>query len=121
MWCRSGKEVDLVSFFKELFEEHREWLEERVEDMLDECYEPWKLGSTTFYPSNIVKEVDHILWEQIIEEEADFIMSEWIYTLNHTNFYDGDNLYDVLNEDYRLEDAMKEVEWKDEEKSPNCN
>lgn len=49
-------------------------LPERVEgfdDMLNDCYEPWKLGAMTYYPADILFDCDPIAYSQGVAEWAD--------------------------------------------------
>lgn len=115
MWYRNDKEIDLEDFFSELLEEHTEWVEERVESMLDECYEPWRFGAAeTLYPSEIVKECKPYLWTSLISDEKDYIISDWFYNINNGPVGDGITLYAVLQE-WDFENEMREIVWKDEE------
>lgn len=113
MWYCGDREIDLKDFFCELLEERRDWMEERVGVMLDECYEPWRFGAiVTFYPSRIVKECKPNLWEDLISDETDYVISDWFYSLDIANIEDGTTLYDLLQE-WDFENEMSKVVWKD--------
>lgn len=113
MWYYNNKEVDLDDFFRDLLEDNDWWMNERVEAMLDECYEPWKFGNITFYPSKIVKQIDEVLWDSLVAEEIDCVVSEWMYCVNHWTAKEGENLYDFLKE-FEFEDEMSKIIWREE-------
>lgn len=50
-------------------------LEEATCEMLDECYEPFKIGDIEFFPSDIVKRLDPRLFEELVNEYA-FALTE---------------------------------------------
>lgn len=120
MWKRNNEElVDMDWFLREQLDDNEGWVDDVVGDMLDECYEPWKFGGTTFYPSIIVKEVDYALYNDIVEEEKDRIISDWVYEIDRYVPNDGDTLYDFLNADYCFKNVMSEVIWEDDEEEEN--
>lgn len=51
----------------------REQLESRFDEMLDECYEPFKMGELIFMPSDILKSCDPVAYRCAV---ADFEDSE---------------------------------------------
>lgn len=117
MWVYNGEEIDdFYDFFNNLIDDNYEWLCEVVGNMLDECYEPWKFGSTTFYPSNIVKEVNEHLYKEICEEEKDRIISDWQYSIDRYAPTMNETLYDFLGVDWCFKDVLDKVIWVEEEK-----
>lgn len=116
MWMYKNVEIDdFYEFFSNLIDDNDEWLCDVVDNTLDECYEPWKFGSTTFYPSNIVKEVNEYLYEEVCREEKDRIIADWQYDIDHYVPAADETLYDFLNADFCFESIMNNVFWVEEE------
>jgi len=46
-------------------------IEDRFDEMLDECYPVFKIGELTFYPSQILKECDPIAYRIGVSEYED--------------------------------------------------
>lgn len=116
MWVYNGEEInDMYDFLDSLLENAEEWLFCVVDDMLDECYEPWKFGNEIFYPSKVVKRINNGLYEEICREEKDYIISEWQYSINHFAPGANETLYELLDADYRFKDVLDRVIWVDEE------
>jgi hypothetical protein len=46
-------------------------IEDRFDEMLDECYPVFKIGEMTFYPSQILKECDPIAYRIGVSEYED--------------------------------------------------
>lgn len=117
MWVYNGEEInDMYDFLDSLLENAEEWLSCVVDDMLDECYEPWRFGPTTFYPSNIVKEVDECLYKEICRDEKDRIISNWQYSIDRYAPTINETLYDFLEADWCFKDVLDKVIWTEEEK-----
>ena len=58
-----------------------EWITEdelvsSFDDVLDECYPTWTFGGSDYYPSQILPEVDPILYSLALSEHADYLASE---------------------------------------------
>lgn len=118
MWTYKNNEIDdFYDFFSELINDNEEWLNESVDTMLDECYEPWKFGNTTFYPSVIVKEVNEYLYNEIWAEEKDHIISDWQYDIDRYVPAEGETLYDFLNAPFCFEDVLGKVIWREDEEN----
>jgi hypothetical protein len=54
----------------------REHGNEAFDEMLDECYEPYKIGEMTFYASDILKNCDPIAYRIGVSEHEDFMAEE---------------------------------------------
>lgn len=57
------------------------WMElhdakENYDDVLDECYEPFVFGGCEYMPSQILKEVDPIVYEVGFQDHCDYLASE---------------------------------------------
>lgn len=48
-------------------------IEESLVQLLDEIYEPFKMGELTFYPSDILKSCDPIAWRMAVSEHEDYL------------------------------------------------
>lgn len=51
-------------------------LQERFDEMLDDVHEPIKIGFGTFYPSQILKELDPIAYRIGLSEFEDYLEEE---------------------------------------------
>lgn len=51
-------------------------LEEQFDEMLDESYPPIQIGSSTFYPSQILHNCDPIAYRISVDEYADFLQEQ---------------------------------------------
>lgn len=50
-------------------------IEESLAELLDELYEPFKMGGElTFSPSDIVKSCDPIAWRMMVNEHEDYLL-----------------------------------------------
>ena len=54
----------------------REELEELHDEMLDECYPPYKIGYTDFYASQILANCDPIMYSISVDEFADHLQEQ---------------------------------------------
>jgi hypothetical protein len=54
----------------------QEELEEMHDEMLDECYPEFKIGYSTFYPSQILANCDPILYGISVDEFADHLQEQ---------------------------------------------
>jgi len=54
----------------------QEQIEEMHDEMLDECYPPYKIGYSTFYASNILANCDPIMYNISVGEYADFLQEQ---------------------------------------------
>ena len=50
--------------------------EESLDELLDECYEPFLFGGVEYMPSTILKEVDPIHYDIALQEHCDYLASE---------------------------------------------
>ena len=68
-------------------EQHtQEELEEMFDEMLDETYPEFKIGYSTFYPSQILANCDPIAYQISVDEYIDFLQEqedeEWFIYLS---------------------------------------
>jgi len=54
----------------------QEELEEQFDEMLDESYEPFKIGTSTFYASQILNNCDPIMYQIAVDEYIDFLQEQ---------------------------------------------
>lgn len=58
-----------------------EAVEESLKDLLDESYEPLKIGDLTFYPSQIVADCDPAMWRIMLSEHETHLEEDgWTIT-----------------------------------------
>jgi hypothetical protein len=58
-------------------EQHtQEELEEMFDEMLDESYPEYKIGTSTFYPSQILNNCDPIMYGIAVDEYVDFLQEQ---------------------------------------------
>jgi hypothetical protein len=67
---RGAKLMDI----REKFDEQE--LEEQFDEMLDESYEPFKIGTSTFYASQILNNCDPIMYRIAFDEYVDFLQEQ---------------------------------------------
>lgn len=46
---------------------------EAFDEMLDECYEPYKIGKLTFWASDILRECDPVAYRIGVSEYEDYV------------------------------------------------
>jgi len=52
-------------------------IEQSLDDLLDEIYKPWQFGTNGFfYPSQILKNCDPVLYRIAVSEHADFMQQD---------------------------------------------
>lgn len=90
-------ESELSSFYRD-----EVFAEELVNNLLDELYPVYEIGDTKFYPSEVVRKLARPLYNQIMEEEVERIITDELYWLEQANPNDGDKLGDFVmpNIDY---------------------
>lgn len=64
-------EISMVETEIECFELDNEDYREQYEEMLDECYEPLKLGQLTFNPSQVLKRCDPVAYRCGLNDYVD--------------------------------------------------
>jgi hypothetical protein len=57
-------------------EKTQEELEEMFDEMLDETYPEYKIGYSTFYPSQVLRECDPIAYNISVDEYIDFLQEQ---------------------------------------------
>lgn len=70
-------------------------MEQRVIDILDECYPEIKIGSLTFSPSKIVQELDPIAFRCMVSDESD---ADGISEEIDGEYYDADEVQTIIDE-----------------------
>lgn len=98
------KQAEITSKQSEIDNFEYECLESEFDEMLDDCYETYKLSGMTFYPSDILKSCDPIAY-RISKSEY-----ESNYDLDDVEEYT--NLKDELES---LEDELSDLESELEE------
>lgn len=90
-------ESELSSFYRD-----EVFAEELVNNLLDELYPAYEIGSTKFYPSEVIRKLARPLYNQIMEEEIERIIADDLYWLERVNPNDGEKLGDFVmpNIDY---------------------
>nr|WP_298657222.1 hypothetical protein [uncultured Flavobacterium sp.] len=87
-------------------------MEQRVIDMLDECYDEVKIGGLTFSPSEIVQKLDPIAFRCMVSEESD---ADGISEEINGEYYDADEVQAIIDEVEEEEAAEAEEEESEEE------
>lgn len=104
MWIYADtlKEVEDMESELSLFYRDEVFAEELVNNLLDELYPAYEIGGTKFYPSEVVRKLARPLYNQIMEEDIERIITGDLYWLERANPNDGDKLGDfvVPNIDY---------------------
>jgi hypothetical protein len=57
-------------------ESSQQELEEQFDEMLDESYEPFKIGTSTFYASQILNNCDPVMYRIAFDEYVDFLQEQ---------------------------------------------
>ena len=104
MWIYADtlKKVEDMESELSLFYRDEVFAEELVNNLLDELYPAYENGGTKFYPSEVVRKLARPLYNQIMEEDIERIITDDLYWLERANPNDGDKLGDfvVPNIDY---------------------
>lgn len=104
MWIYADtlKEVEDMESKLSLFYRDEGFAEKLVNDLLDGLYPAYEIGGTKFYPSEVVRKLARPLYNQIMEEDIERIITDDLYWLERANPNDGDKLGDfvVPNIDY---------------------
>ena len=103
-------EQELNQLLCEIAGDNRDYF--NVDDVIDTMYQPFEMFSVKFYPSEIIKKLDEMLYDEIQED----IMSDWIedvlYRLNRVEPEEEDSLAEVLDEGMY---ALESIVWKEQE------
>ena len=86
--------------FNELLEEEiREYVENNYDDILDEIYEPYKIGCCTFDASRVLIELDPIAYNCGINDEVNARLSDAQYALERDGRFVLYGYYFEIEED----------------------
>lgn len=87
------------------------WGEEELRESLDEALESYgefKIGEMTFYPGQIVRECDPIVWQIMMQEHAAILTDNdiLVYGENLTDYImDAEDFVETLNTSYTVKAA----------------
>lgn len=108
------KQVSKDVFESELETAITEFVEENYDELLDDCNDPYKIGTLTFYPSQILSECDPIAYRCGISDEISNQIEEAEYELDHYGIYEFDTFtFEITEEDEDDEDD--EDDYEDDE------
>lgn len=107
-WIKDEKELYNVLYM--IADDNREYFE--IDDLIDEMYRPFEMFGVKFYPSEIIKKLDEMLYDQIRED----IMTDWaddiIYQLNRLEIAEGESIAEVLESQFP---GLGSIAWKEQE------
>lgn len=99
------KQVSKDVFESELETAITEFVEENYDELLDDCNDPYKIGTLTFYPSQILSECDPIAYRCGISDEISNQMEEAEYELDNYGIYEFNKFtFEITEEDEEDED-----------------
>jgi len=95
-----GVEYGTEWVIEHLVKQHCEPIDEEklFEDMLDECYEEVKLGSLSWYPSYVMKQLDPIAFRCGVSEYIDGLVSDGEYFEYDGGYYDFVDIENMIDE-----------------------
>ena len=100
----NDEEVSKEDFESRLEEEVRQNVEDNYDDMLDELYEPYEVGASTFYASQVLKECDPIAYNCGIDDFVDSQLSDAYYELERGQEFEVNHYTFLIDEDYEEEE-----------------
>lgn len=103
-----NKKVTKEYFMEELEGAINARCEESYDDMLDECYEPYKIGCCTFYASQVLKECDPIAYRCGLSDYQSAELEEAQYEFEKEHFECIDTIDFETKED--AENPLEELE-----------
>lgn len=108
-WIRDEKELYNILYM--IADDNREYFD--VDDLIDCMYRPFDMFGVTFYPCEIIKKMDEMLYDQIRED----ILSDWVddvlYRLNRLEYEEGDTIASLLDETQITD--LEKIVWKEQE------
>lgn len=111
MWIYNGEEFNsFETLFEEVIDSNEDFFI-YVDEILDGCYPSYEICGQIFLPSQIIKNLDSSLYNLIVLDEKNEIISEWEHYMNCHSPDDGQSLYDFLGLDGSYADEMKDVIW----------
>ena len=103
-------EQDLHELLYEIADDNRDFFD--IDDLIDEMYRPFEMFGVKFYPSEIIKKLDEMLYDQIRED----IMTDWvddiIYQLNRLEIAESESIAEVLESQFP---GLGSIVWKEQE------
>ena len=104
-------EQDLHELLYEIADDNRDFFD--IDDLIDEMYRPFDMFGVTFYPCEIIKKLDEMLYDQIRED----VLSDWVddilYRLDHLDYEEGDTIASILDETQIT--GLEKIVWKEQE------
>lgn len=79
----NGIEMTEQEFWSKLESVIYDYTEENIDEIIDEENEMVQIGSLTYYPSQVLKEVDPIAYRCYISDMQDFYYGDFKYELEH--------------------------------------
>ena len=108
-WIRDEKELYNTLYM--IADDNREYFD--IDDLIDDMYPPFYMFGVKFYPCEIIKKLDEMLYDQIRED----ILSDWvedvIYRLNRLEYEEGDTIASLLEETQIP--WLESIVWKEQE------
>lgn len=89
---QSENETEPVYSAEEAAQAYADWLSDSIEgkdaydNMLDECYEIIRIGSLTYYPSEVLEKTDPIAYRCGLSDWADSEYSDCLYNLERLDY-----------------------------------
>lgn len=94
------KQVSKDVFESELETAITDFVEENYDELLDDCNDPYKIGTLTFYPSQILSECDPVAYRCGISDEISNQIEEAEYELDNYGIYEFDKFtFEITDED----------------------
>lgn len=109
--------VNEKEFWETFEEEVNYYVENNYDDILDEIYEPYKIGCCTFYASQVLKECDPIAYNCGISDEQSARYEDFKYDIENGVETNVNGVTFLIEEDDEEEDEDYERSWgpKEEE------
>ena len=83
-----------------------------LDDFIDELYGPIHLFGNVFYPSTIIKNLDEILYEDILDSLEDDWVDDISHRLLRVDPKEEDSIAFLLEED---DEELEEIVWRSQE------
>ena len=110
-WIRDEKELYNTLYM--IADNNRKYFDVEVDDLIDHLHRPFDMFGVIFYPREIIKRMDEMLYDQIRED----ILSDWIdttlYRLDHLEYKEGDTIASLLDETEFI--GLESIVWKEQE------
>lgn len=93
---------DVVDLFKKMYENY--------DEMLDDCNDPYKIGTLTFYPSEILSKCDPVAYRCGISDEISNQIEEAEYELYNYGICEFDKFTFEITDKYDEDDEDDDKE-----------